>query len=254
MKLRVLGCSGGIGGGLQTTSLLLDHDVLVDAGTGLTNLSCQEMAAIDHVFLTHAHLDHFAALPLMIDSVGQQRAYPIAIYGIESVIDSLKRHVFNGVVWPDFSQLPSSGRPFLEYKTILEGEMILVGAKRIVALPVGHSVPAVGYWLDSGVGSLVFSGDTGPSNAFWTAVNEIPNLKHLIVECAFPNREAVLASMSKHLHPELLAIELAKLCSTCEIHVTHLKPGYVELTMAEINQSLGHLKIGMLYPGQVVEF
>ena len=34
MRLRVLGCSGGIGGRhLRTTSYLLDSDILIDAGT-----------------------------------------------------------------------------------------------------------------------------------------------------------------------------------------------------------------------------
>ena len=67
MKLRVLGCSGGIGGRhLRTTSFLVDHDILLDAGSGVAELSVGELAAIDHVFLTHAHLDHVLALPLMI--------------------------------------------------------------------------------------------------------------------------------------------------------------------------------------------
>ena len=67
MKLRVLGCSGGIGGRhLRTSSFLVDHDILIDAGTGVAELSIAELAAIDHVFLTHAHLDHIASLPLMM--------------------------------------------------------------------------------------------------------------------------------------------------------------------------------------------
>ena len=58
MKLRILGCSGGIGGRhLRTTSFLLDHDILIDAGTAAADLSIAELAAIDHVFLTHTHLD-----------------------------------------------------------------------------------------------------------------------------------------------------------------------------------------------------
>ena len=67
MKLRILGCSGGIGGSLRTTSMLLDHDVLIDAGTGVGDLSLEEMSAIDHVFLTHSHLDHIVFIPFMLD-------------------------------------------------------------------------------------------------------------------------------------------------------------------------------------------
>ena len=80
MKLRVLGCSGGIGGNLRTTSFLLDHDILIDAGTGLGDLSLAEMCLIDHVFVTHSHLDHIACLPLLIDSVGFMRDKPLCIH------------------------------------------------------------------------------------------------------------------------------------------------------------------------------
>ena len=45
MKVRVLGCSGGIGGrSLRTTSLLVDDDILIDAGTGLTELPLDAQA------------------------------------------------------------------------------------------------------------------------------------------------------------------------------------------------------------------
>ena len=39
MKFRVLGCSGGIGARARTTSFLVDDDVLLDAGTGVEDLS-----------------------------------------------------------------------------------------------------------------------------------------------------------------------------------------------------------------------
>ncbi|MGB8544139.1 MAG: 3',5'-cyclic-nucleotide phosphodiesterase, partial [Azonexus sp.] len=121
-------------------------------------------------------------------------------------------------------------------------------------LPVDHTVPAVGYRLDSGAGSLVFSGDTGPCDAFWQAVNRIDNLRHVIVECAFPDREAPLAVLSKHLCPSMLASELRKLERPCEIHITHLKPGQMDLTMAEIERCLGEFKPRMLRNNQVFEF
>ena len=80
MKLRVLGCGGGIGGSfVHTTALLVDHDILIDAGTGLTTLTLAEMAQIEHVFITHSHLDHLAALPLMIDSVADVRDRPVTV-------------------------------------------------------------------------------------------------------------------------------------------------------------------------------
>ena len=255
MKLRILGCSGGIGGeSLRTTSLLVDDDVLIDAGTGVGDLSIEELARIDHLFLTHTHLDHIACLPLMIDSVADRRSAPLTVYGVPAVLDILRKHVFNWQVWPDFAEIPSADSPFMRYQPIELLQPVTIGARIITPLPVDHTVPAVGYRLDSGAGSLVFSGDTGPCDAFWQAVNRIDNLRHVIVECAFPDREAPLAVLSKHLCPSMLASELHKLERPCEIHITHLKPGQMDLTMAEIERCLGEFKPRMLRNNQVFQF
>lgn len=255
MKLRVLGCSGGIGGRhLRTTSLLVDHDILIDAGTGVADLSIAELAVIDHVFLTHTHLDHIASLPLMIDTVADRRSKPLTVYGTEAVLTILRNHVFNWAIWPDFAEVPSADRPFLRYQAIGLGQTTTLEGRSITPLPVEHTVPAVGYHLTSGEGSLVFSGDTGICDAFWRAVNRIGDLKHLIIECAFSNREQRLAIVSKHLCPDMLAGELQKLERECDIYITHLKPGQIELTMEEIEQCLGDFKPRMLQNNQIFEF
>lgn len=255
MKLRVLGCSGGIGGRSQrTTALLVDHDILIDAGTGLGELSIAELAVIDHVFLTHTHLDHIAALPLLIDTVADRRNQPLTVYGTDSVLTILRNHIFNWAIWPDFSELPTPDAPFLRFETLPLGSHVQLGSRRITPLPVDHTVPAVGYWLDSGQGSLVFSGDTGQCDALWRAVNRIVNLRYLLVECAFSNRERELARISRHLCPDLLASELQKLERECEIYITHLKPGQIELTMEEIANCLSNFQPRMLQNNQVFEF
>ena len=69
MRIRILGCSGGIGAGSRTSAMLIDDDVLLDAGTGIGDLELDDLHAIRHVFLTHAHLDHIAGLPMLIDSM-----------------------------------------------------------------------------------------------------------------------------------------------------------------------------------------
>ena len=255
MKLKILGCSGGIGGKyLRTTSILLDHDILIDAGTGVGDLSIAELSVIDHVFISHTHLDHIASLTFLLDTVSDRRNKPLMIYGTEAVISILRNHILNWSIWPDFSEIPSPEKPFLRYQAIEVQQPVVLGTRTITALPVEHTVPAVGYRIDSGAASLVFSGDTGCCNAFWRAVNRIPNLKHLIIECAFSNREERLAVVSKHLCPSMLASELQKLEQNCEIHITHLKPGQIELTMEEIASCLGEFKPKMLQNNQVFEF
>lgn len=255
MKVKVLGCSGGIGGKhLRTTSLRMDNDVLIDAGTGVTDLSLTELSMIDHIFLTHSHLDHIATIPFIVDTVGAMRDKPLTIYGIEETIDTLKKHIFNWSVWPDFATIPTAEKPFMRYQRIKLGQTISFGSRKLTVLPANHTVPAVGYLLDSGRGSLVFTGDTYTNDALWKVVNRIPNLKYLIIETAFCNREKQLAVASKHLCPSLLAEELAKLERSAEIFITHLKPGEIELTMQEIEEYAGDYKPRMLQNGQVFEY
>lgn len=254
MKVRILGCSGGIGGRhLRTTSILVDNDVLIDCGTGVGDLSIAELAQIDHVFLTHSHLDHIACLPLMVDTVGDMRNRPLTVHATEATLEILRNHVFNWAVWPDFTEIPTAEKPFLRFESVRIGVATELDGRRIVPLPASHTVPANAYQLDSGAASLVFSGDTGPCPALWAAVNKITNLRTLIIETAFSNREHRLAAISKHLCPDMLKEELSYLQRDADIYITHLKPGQVELTMQEIEDCVGELKPRMLQNNQVFE-
>jgi ribonuclease BN (tRNA processing enzyme) len=254
MRLRVLGCSGGVGGNFRTTSLLLDHDVLIDAGTGLGDLSLAEMSVIDHVFITHSHLDHIACLPLLVDSVGFMRDKPLVIHATAETLAILQEHVFNWEIWPDFAEIPNLHQPVMRYEEIRVGETVDVGGRKLTPLPVNHVVPAVGFRIDSGQASLAFSGDTTTCDALWDAVNRIPNLRYLIVETAFSDAEKELAVLSKHLCPSMLAEELKKLKLHPEIFITHLKPGEVELTMREIGERVQATAPRILQNGQTFEF
>jgi phosphoribosyl 1,2-cyclic phosphodiesterase len=80
--------------------MLVDHDILIDAGTGVADLSLAELALIDHVFLTHSHLDHIASLPLLIDSVSDLREKPVTSMRRRRPSRSLARHIFNWASGP----------------------------------------------------------------------------------------------------------------------------------------------------------
>lgn len=253
MQLKVLGCSGGIGGNLRTTSMLLDHDVLIDAGTGVGDLALSDLKQIDHIFVTHSHLDHIACIPFLVDTVGGMRRSPITIHATAETVASLRAHIFNWKIWPDFAQIPNREAPYLRYEEIQVGEPVSLSGRRITALPANHVVPAVGFHLDSGESSLVFTGDTTTNDALWDVVNRVDNLQYIIIETAFSNAERQLALDSKHLCPSLLAVELAKLKRPARIFITHLKPGEGALTMEEIEQVAGAYSPRMLYNGQVFE-
>ena len=255
MKVRILGCSGGIGGRhLRTTSMLVDHDTLIDAGTGVADLSLAELAMIDHVFITHSHLDHIASLPMMIDSIADMRDKPVTVYATDATIEILRNHIFNWAIWPDFSEISIRQAAVMQYKMIRLGQKTVLGERTITALPAVHTVPAVGYQLDSGAASLVFTGDTTVNDVFWPVINQIANLRYLIIETAFCNQEKRLAIISKHLCPSMLADELAKLSRNAKIYISHLKPGQIELIMGEIEDCIGDFNPGMLQNNQVFEF
>jgi len=252
MRVRVLGCSGGIGGRhLRTTSLLVDQDILIDAGTGVEELSLAELKVIDAVFLTHSHLDHIATLPMLVDTVGEFRERPLTIYATEPTIRILQEHIFNWKIWPDFTEIPSVESPFMHFRPITLGETLVLGERRITVLPAVHTVPAVGYLLDSGRTSLAFTGDTGENPALWSELNAVENLRHLIIETAFPDSQKRLALASKHLCPEMLASELSHLKCPVDVYVTHLKPGRIEETMLEIEEVAAAYSPRMLQNNQI---
>ncbi len=255
MKFRVLGCSGGIGGrDARTTAFLVDDDILIDCGTGVGELDFDALMRINHIFITHAHLDHIAFLPLLIDTVGDARGAPVTVYATDETLRILRSHIFNWLVWPDFSAIPDRHRPFMRFQVLRKGEEVSLDGRKIKALPAYHTVPAVAYALDSGRGQLVFSGDTTYTRELIDAINALPALRYLAIETAFSDAQHALALASRHLCPTLLAQFLDALTVSPDVFISHLKPGQGERTMAEIAAYGGRLQPKRLQNGQVLEF
>ncbi|MBA2410263.1 MAG: 3',5'-cyclic-nucleotide phosphodiesterase [Gammaproteobacteria bacterium] len=254
MRVQVLGCSAGIGAGLRTTSLLIDDDVLVDCGTGAGDLDMAGLRAVRHVFLTHAHLDHIALLPLLIDTVFEQlQKQPLTIHCQASTYEVLRRHIFNWHVWPDFFELPDKRAPAVRFEPLAPGESHVLGARGFEMIEVTHSVPAAAYRIHSANGVLAFSGDTTSNNWLWSVLNRHQRLDLLIVECAFPEADAALSLAAGHYCPSLLAADLAKLEHRPRIYVTHLKPGAEAVTLRELRAMLPQFDLHRLLTGQVFE-
>ncbi len=235
MKVRVLGCSGGIGGDHRhSTSLLVDDDILIDAGSGATRLNLDAMARIDHLFITHAHLDHVLSLPLLLDSVGVEREAPLLIHALPEVIEVLKAHIFNWQIWPDFARVPSAEKPAMRYVELKIGVPVRLGNREIIAIPAQHGRPAVGFLLRGGAGSLIFSGDTASHDALFDIANTTADLRHLIVEASFANDHEHIAEISNHYCPATLLPDLGRLTAEVPVWITHLKPGAEDTIMAEL--------------------
>jgi len=251
MQVRVLGCSGAIAKDCRTTSFLVDTDLLVDAGTGVGDLTLDEMAGIDDVVLTHSHLDHIAALPLMLDAVGSRRTRPLRVHALRATIEALRAHVFNNVIWPDFESIPSLDAPFVSFHDIAVGQVLALGTrepKLIEVLPAVHTVPACGFAVRRAEGGAhwVFSGDTERNAPFWERVNSL-DVAMLVIETAFSSREQALAERSLHLSPAALADELAHIDAGKQfpIYITHTKPAETEEIMSQIEVLAAHQVAGL---------
>ncbi|MEY4753575.1 MAG: hypothetical protein RJA44_1250 [Pseudomonadota bacterium] len=238
MKLRVLGCSGSIAAGSRTTSFLVDSHLLVDAGTGVGDLRLEELATIDHILVTHSHLDHVLGIPLLADSVMRARLQhkpfrPIQVYGLAQTLTALRQHLFNNVLWPDFTRLPQPQQPIIELRPIEIGQTLDIDGRRIEVLPARHTVPATGYAIDTPSGWWVFTGDTGPNPALWATLRG-RRIAQLVIETAFSDEERALAEVSQHLSPSMLAAELAQLPAGTPVAITHIKPGELTAVTGQI--------------------
>ena len=255
MQIRVLGCSGSIAAGSRTTSFLVDEQILIDAGTGVGDLSLDELARIDHILVTHSHLDHVLAIGLLADCVTRvrtaQRRPPIQVHALPQTIEALRTHVFNGTIWPDFTRLPSRQNPMLSFAPLAVGQVLEVAGRRIEVLPASHTVPAVGYAVHGAQGAWVFTGDTGPNPALWQRLGEL-SVAALVIETAFSDEEHVVAAISKHLCPTQLRQELAQLRTPTDVFITHIKPGEMDAVMSEVMAHGSGHRISALARGQLM--
>jgi ribonuclease BN (tRNA processing enzyme) len=254
MIVQVLGCSGSIAAGCRTTSFLLDDDILVDAGTGVGDMPLDALARVDHILISHSHLDHILSIGLLADSVMRERATrgPIQVHALPETIAALRTHIFNGVIWPDFTRLPSAEHPMLALVPFAVGDVLELNGKRVEVLDAPHTVPAVGFAVDCGTaGWWVYTGDTGPNPALWERLGRM-KVAHLVIETAFRDDERQLARISKHLCPAALGHELQRLAGSVDVHITHIKPGERATVMAEIGKLGSPHKIRALEIGDVM--
>jgi len=253
MRVRVLGCSGGIGAGARTSALLLDDDILIDAGTGLGDLPLKDIDAIRHVFLTHAHLDHIAGLPMLVDTLFEEDfETPLTVYARGETLDAVHAHIFNDVIWPDFRKLPSTDRSILRFEECKPGDVIEVGEREFHAVDVQHTVPALGYTVRSPHGSFAVSGDTRANETLWPALNAMDELQVLVIEVSFPDEMEALAVEAGHYSPKTLARDLERLRHTPDIWLTGMKPGAEQAIFEQMLEAAPNRRVQMLSRGTVL--
>jgi len=253
MRVRILGCSGGIAQGLRTTSYLLDDRILIDAGTGVGALTLEEMKKIRHVFLTHSHLDHIAGLPLLVDTIFFALDRPLIVHAQPVTIQALKDNVLNWTIWPDFAELPDQSRPVMVYEPMTIDARVEVDGLTFRMIEATHTVPSAAIRVTDGRRSLCYSSDTGPSETLWAGLNEEDGLDLLLMECAFPDENEELARLSKHYWPTRLAEDLKKLRHRPRVGITHLKPGSEAATWAQCREKIEGFDLFRVEHDQVLD-
>lgn len=254
MRIRTLGCSGGIGAGSRTSAMLIDNDVLIDAGTGIGDLALEELFSIRHVFLTHAHLDHIAGLPMLVDANFEEDfEVPVTVYARTETLEAISAHLFNDVIWPDFTKLPSADNAMLQFQVCNPGDTITIGHRNFNAVDVSHSVPSLGYTVQNSGGVFAVSGDTKTNETLWPALNDCDDLRALVIEVSFPDELEALATTSGHYTPRTMCADLQRLRHEPEIWLTGMKPGEEERILRQVIKAAPGKNIRMLARGTVID-
>lgn len=223
LAIRVLGPYGGSAPGYRLTAFLVDGDTALDAGSLTDALPISAQRRIRRVVLTHAHFDHIASLPLLIENLYGQ-AMPLEIVAPAPVLATIARDLLNDRVWPDFTRLPSRVKPTVRLRPIPKGGSLRAGSVVFTPFAVSHVVPTYGYIVAKRGRSVLFSGDTEPTERLWRAARRARNLKAVFLELSFSDGQRDLASASRHLTPALACRELTRLPDRVPVYLYHMKP------------------------------
>jgi phosphoribosyl 1,2-cyclic phosphodiesterase len=204
MIIKILGAHNIESKTCQCVSLLIDDVLAIEASALTSNLPFSAQQKLKAVLLTHQHYDHVRDIPILGMNFSLHEE-TIAIYSTRAVYEALTAHLINDIIYPNFTVRPPE-KPAIDFKVIEPGTPVDIAGYSVLAVPVIHSVPTVGYQITSADGKTVFyTSDTGPGLAdCWRQVS--PEL--IINEVTSPNRYEKFARNSGHLTPALLQREL----------------------------------------------
>ena len=251
IKFKILGSNGGSAKNKGLTSFLINDHILIDAGNVVNSLTIEEQSKIDHIFVSHSHLDHIKDIPLLTDNFVDIKGKKVNVYGLSETIHSLRNNFFNNIIFPDFAMIPLND-PILHYTIIEERKSYNIDHITIIPIKVNHTVPNVAYIIDNGDSSCVFISDTYTTFDIYEEINKRNNIKFVIIETSFPNELDELAKISKHLTPNLMLNEVNKISDkNIQIYIYHIKPKHSETIAKEIKNLDTDRNIEILSDGMV---
>lgn len=252
MQIEILGGFGGQSPECRMTCVLINGTIALDAGSLAQSLSVERQAQVRSIVLTHSHVDHTSSLPFFVENIFG-RGEPIDIHASHSTIYALRKNLFNNAAWPDFTRLPNSLLPSIQFHELSEESPVTIDGVKFTPITMDHLIPTYGFLIEHGGKAVLWSSDTGPTVRFWEIANRTPHLLALFVETSFDNSLQQIADMSGHLTPRSLAAELRKLERGLPVLIQHMKPPCVEKIRAEIAE-LDNPQIGFAEQGKVYRF
>lgn len=261
MKFKVLGCSGSRHPGHSLTAYSVNDRVLVDAGAICGYMDIDAQMGITDILVSHANLDHTKDILFLADNIagavfhGERGA--VNVRSQPKVLQSIRDHLLNDDIWPDFSKIPSKENPCLRMEPLQFGVPFKVDGLHVQAFPVPHAAGSTGYLLygDKPGESVAITGDTGPDGGWTDFINDAPvSVSNLVVECSFPNDMEALARISDHLTPRLLREMIEKLDTVPKLFITHIKATYASKVQEELQQELAGLSYHLPRKGDSFEF
>jgi cAMP phosphodiesterase len=240
VDLRIIGCHGGETPRHRTSAFIVDDRIAIDAGSLTSGMDLKAQCALQAVLVSHAHLDHIRDLATIADNRAQNGCAPLVIAGTKQTILILKKHFFNGLLWPDFTHIPTKRRPTIAYRILKPEVLTEVAGYKVRAIMVSHTIECCAFVLEGPDGSFAYSGDTGPTQRLWKVLNQVENLKAMLMEVSFPNREQRVATLSGHHTPRTLALELKKYKNVKDLPILlyHIKPVF----QAEVERECARIK------------
>lgn len=255
MIFRVLGCSGSELDRSHPCSFMVGTTILVDMGSGASRLTLQEQLNIKHIFLSHAHLDHTKDLAFFSENIFALRKHTVKLHATADTLSKIKAHMFNNALWPDFTALPNTQDPVIQFVPFETKQKNQLEEVEVFTISVNHPGGCEALFFTSPHGCVVYSGDTGPTTDLWDEINQRgEQVKAVLLECSFPNRLEKVANDSGHLTPKLFRNELKKLSSPKTIvYVYHIKAPYRDEIMKEL-EDLHDPRVRVLEPGIKIQF
>ncbi len=252
MRVSVIG-SGSPAAGFSLSTFVIDDVLALDAGALGWFDTPERQARIGDVFLTHSHLDHVAGLGSFIENVYGLAPRPPRIHAPEPILRTLREHIFNDAVLPDFVKLSESRQTsFLELFPIVPEQPYTFDRFHLAAFEVDHTVPTVGYAVSDSETTAVLITDTAPVPVVMAVLGKVPQLRAVFLEASFPSGMEDLAAVTKHHTAGQFLDAARQLPPAVKVFAVHVKPRCVEAITREI-EAAGLPNVRVAVPGEVIE-